>query len=74
MVENLEDVIVKYRQTKSKIKNVTPENIDESKGKLLQLKYSGNHFKELLDKEIEFQDNTIDVRMGGWYYQPAQKI
>ncbi|KAI4462507.1 50s ribosome-binding gtpase [Holotrichia oblita] len=64
LIENLEDLIVKYRLTKSKIKNVTPEDIEESKGKLLQLKYSGNNFKELLDKKFEFQDSTIDVRMG----------
>ncbi|KRT78553.1 hypothetical protein AMK59_7267, partial [Oryctes borbonicus] len=62
LIENLEDVIVKYRLMKNKINNIAPEEINDSKGKLLALKYSGNNFKALLEKKLEFDDKTLDVR------------
>ncbi|GJQ65233.1 hypothetical protein Trydic_g7363 [Trypoxylus dichotomus] len=62
LIENLEDVIVKYRLMKNKINSVTPEEIEDSKEKLIVLKYSGNNFKALLEKSLEFDDKTLDVQ------------
>lgn len=60
MIEAIENVIVNYRQIKDTTSNVTTAEIEDSKDKLLKLEYSGNNFKELLDKDVQFGDKEID--------------